>query len=67
MSNTDPKTLPDDVKKKLLGIRKALLQSNIRTAYDILYTIACPDFAGHDPWSVFKTGEKTSKQGGGSD
>lgn len=55
LSFTDPATLPDDVKKKILRVRDALLLGDpvdgIREAWGELYSIADPNFNQYDPWS----------------
>jgi len=53
--STDPATLPDDVKKKILRARDALLLDDrpeaIRQAWHELYAIADPNFDQYDPWA----------------
>lgn len=48
---TDPATLPDDIKAKLLSIREALVNDDVPEAWHHLYSIACPTFGDLDPWA----------------
>ena len=50
MSFTDPATLPNDIKQKLLAARDALIQIDVDGAYHQLYSIADPYFVSFYPW-----------------
>jgi hypothetical protein len=49
-TQTDPATLPDDVKRKLLAVRDALIKDDCNEAFHHLYSIACPSFDELHPW-----------------
>ena len=48
---TDPATLPEVVRRKLLAVRDALAAEDAGEAYHQLYSIACPGFGELDPWA----------------
>jgi hypothetical protein len=47
---TDPKTLPKDIKVKLLIIRDELTAGDYSEAWHHLYSIASPNFDKTEPW-----------------
>jgi len=51
---TSPSDIPQDVAKKILKARQALLESNIDEAYNALYSIADPEFSDPFPWRILE-------------
>lgn len=51
---TDPKTLPADVRHKLLLARTAFAAGDTQEAHHWLYAIACPGFCCLDPWAALE-------------
>lgn len=51
---TDPKTLPPDIRHKLLLMRVAFTAGNLSEAHHWLYAIACPGFTCLDPWAALE-------------
>lgn len=60
---TDPKTLPADIKQKLIAIRDALVKDDINEAYYVLYSIADPDFKTFFPWEALQCEEHSQSVG----
>lgn len=55
--NTDPATLPNDVKLKLLAARDALTVGDVEEAYHQIYAIASPGFnkLADEVWTALET------------
>ena len=51
---TSPSDIPQNVAKKILKARQALLESNIDEAYNALYSIADPEFSDPFPWRILE-------------
>ena len=49
--STNPATLPEDVRLKILKARDALVAGDTDEAYHQLYSIADPEFLSRDPWA----------------
>jgi len=60
---TNPETLPDDVKRKLLAIRDALAAEDYEEAYHQLYWIADPMCESTEPWAALEGASQTSPSG----
>lgn len=64
--STDPRSLPADVKRKLLAARDALIEGDAMEAYHQIYSIAAPHFdkLADEVWTGL---ESPSPEPGGSD
>lgn len=54
MKMTDPATLPDDIRAKLLLAREAFAAGDNAEAHHWIYAIACPGFDCYDPWAALE-------------
>ena len=48
--STDPASITDDVAKKIIAARDALIRDDKDEAYHQLYSIADPEFSNTNPW-----------------
>lgn len=51
---TNPASLPEDIRVKLLLAREACIAGDINEANHWLYAIACPGFLCLDPWAALE-------------
>lgn len=53
-NGADPRSIPSDIRTKLIRLRDALVRGSVEDAYHEVYSIADPEFTSFTPWEALE-------------